>query len=77
MILVQGARLAGLGLLLGVAGAVALRRVLASLLFGVTPTDPLIFVAVVALLALVSFLACLFPAQRAARVDPLTALRSE
>jgi predicted permease len=77
MILVQGARLAGLGLLLGVAGAVALRRVLASLLFGVTPTDPLIYVAVVTLLALVSFLACLFPAQRAARVDPLTALHSE
>jgi predicted permease len=77
MILAQGARLAGLGLLLGVVGAVALRRVLSSLLFGVTPTDPLIFAAVVALLALVSFLACLLPAQRAARVDPLIALRSE
>jgi putative ABC transport system permease protein len=77
MILGQGALLAGLGLLLGVVGAVALHGVLASLLFGVTPTDPLIFAAVVALLALVSFLACLLPAQRAARVDPLVALRSE
>lgn len=77
MILTQGALLAGLGLFLGVAGAIALRSVLASLLFGVTPTDPLIFAAVVALLALVSFLACLLPAQRAARVDPLVALRSE
>jgi putative ABC transport system permease protein len=77
MILAQGALLAGLGLFLGVVGAVALRSVLASLLFGVTPTDPLIFAAVVALLALVSFLACLLPAQRAARVDPLVALRSE
>jgi len=77
MILTQGAILAGLGLFLGVVGAVALRSVLASLLFGVTPTDPLIFAAVVALLALVSFMACLLPAQRAARVDPLVALRSE
>ncbi|HEX3526758.1 MAG TPA: ABC transporter permease [Thermoanaerobaculia bacterium] len=77
MILAQGALLAGVGLLLGVAGAVALRSVLASLLFGVTPTDPLIFAVVVALLALVSFVACFFPAQRAARVDPLVALRSE
>jgi len=77
MILAQGALLAGVGLFLGVAGAVALHSVLASLLFGVTPTDPLIFAAVVALLALVSFMACLLPAQRAARVDPLVALRSE
>jgi putative ABC transport system permease protein len=77
MVLGQGARLAGIGLLLGVVGAVALRRILASLLFGVTATDPLIFVLVVALLALISFLACLVPAQRAARIDPLLALRSE
>jgi putative ABC transport system permease protein len=77
MILGQGALLAGIGLLLGVVGAVGLRKVLASLLFGVTPTDPLIFAAVVALLALVSFVACYFPARRAARVDPLIALRYE
>jgi putative ABC transport system permease protein len=77
MILGQGALLAGLGLLLGVGGAVLLRRILASLLFGVTPTDPLIFATVVALLAVVSFVACYFPARRAARVDPLIALRYE
>ena len=77
MVLGQGATLAGIGLVLGVAGAVALRRILASLLFGVTPTDPSIFAAVVALLALVSLVACLFPARRAARVDPLIALRYE
>jgi putative ABC transport system permease protein len=77
MVLSQGALLAGLGLALGVVGAVGLRRVLASLLFGVTPTDPLIFTSVVCLLAAVSLLACTLPALRAARVDPLIALRSE
>jgi putative ABC transport system permease protein len=77
MILGQGALLAGIGLALGVLGAVALRRILGSLLFGVTATDPLIFAAVAALLAAVSFVACYVPARRAARVDPLVALRSE
>jgi putative ABC transport system permease protein len=77
MILGQGALLAGIGLALGVIGAVALRRILGSLLFGVTATDPLIFTAVAALLAAVSFAACYVPARRAARVDPLVALRSE
>jgi putative ABC transport system permease protein len=77
MILSQGAILAGLGLLLGTLGALALQKVLASLLFNVAPTDPLIFGLVLALLALVSFLACWWPARRAARVDPLVALRSE
>jgi predicted permease len=77
MILSQGAALVGLGLLLGVVGALALQKVLASLLFGVAPTDPLIFGLVIALLALVSLLACWWPARRAARVDPLVALRYE
>jgi len=77
MILGQGALLVGIGLGLGVAGARALRHVLGSLLFGVTATDPLIFAAVAALLAAVSFIACYVPARRAARVDPLVALRSE
>jgi predicted permease len=77
MILSQGAVLVGLGLALGVLGALALQKVLASLLFGVAPTDPLIFGLVVVLLALVSLLACWWPARRAARVDPLVALRYE
>ncbi|HYU33909.1 MAG TPA: ABC transporter permease [Thermoanaerobaculia bacterium] len=77
MILSQGAVLAGIGLALGVVGALALQRVLASLLFGTAPTDPLIFGLVVALLAAVSLLACWWPARRAARVDPLVALRYE
>ena len=77
MILSQGAILVGIGLALGVVGALALQKVLASLLFGVAATDPLIFGLVVVLLALVSLLACWWPARRAARVDPLDAIRSE
>ncbi len=77
MVLKQGAWLVGSGLLLGVLGALALRRALASVLFGVAPTDPGIFAAVLVLLAMVGFLACYLPAQRAMRVDPLVALRRE
>jgi len=77
MILSQGAILAGIGLVLGTLGALALQKVLASLLFDVAPTDPLIFGLVLVLLALVSLLACWWPARRAARVDPLVALRYE
>jgi putative ABC transport system permease protein len=77
MILAQGALLVGSGLLLGVAGALALRRALASVLFGVAPTDPAIFATVLLVLSLVGLLACFLPAHRATRVDPLVALRQE
>lgn len=77
MILGQGAWLVGLGLLLGVGGALAMRRVLASVLFGVVPTDPAILGTVLLILAAVGLLACYLPARRAMRVDPLVALRSE
>jgi predicted permease len=77
MILTQGAWLVGSGLLLGVAGALALRRALASVLFGVAPTDPGIFAFVLLVLSLVGFLACYLPAQRAMRTDPLVALRRD
>jgi len=73
----QGLRLAMLGLLLGMAGAMALTRVLQSQLYGVSPTDPLTFAAVAALLAAAATLASYLPARRAARVDPMIALRSE
>jgi ABC-type antimicrobial peptide transport system permease subunit len=69
--------LVGLGLALGVAGAFGLTRLLKSLLVGVTPTDPATFAVVSILLAAVALMACLIPARRAMRVDPIVALRYE
>jgi putative ABC transport system permease protein len=73
----EGAALAGVGLAVGSAAAVALTRTLAALLTGVSPTDPLVFAAVLAALALVALGACVVPAGRAATVPPATALASE
>jgi ABC-type lipoprotein release transport system permease subunit len=69
--------LAGLGLLLGLAGSLALTRVIRSLLYAVDTTDPLTYAAVSALLLAVALLAAYLPARRAARVDPLVTLRWE
>lgn len=77
MILGQGARIAGLGIFLGLVGAVAITRVMASLLFDVQPTDPLTFTAVPLVLIVVALAACYVPARRAMRVDPMVALRYE
>jgi putative ABC transport system permease protein len=77
LVLGQGLRLAGAGVALGLAGSLALSRVLQGLLFGVTPTDPLTFATVAAVLVGAAVAACLVPAQRAAGVDPLRALRAE
>ena len=73
----EGMLLAALGIAVGLGGAFAASRLLASLLYGVTPTDPTTFVSVALLLGAVAFLACWLPARRAARVDPLVALRAE
>jgi len=73
----RGLTLAVLGVALGTAGAYAVTRVLRSLLYGVGERDPLTFVAVAVLLALVALLASWIPARRAARVDPLAAMRAE
>ncbi len=77
MVLRRGLALAGGGLVLGLVGAGALTRLLASQLYGVRPLDPLTFGAVTAVLLLVALLACFVPAWRAARVDPVVALRAE
>ena len=73
----EGAGLTLIGVACGLAGAVAVTRALSTLLFGVTTTDPLTFAAVAALLALVALLASYLPARRAARVDPMSALRAD
>lgn len=65
----------GLGLACGLLGAFAFTRFLASLLYGIRPTDPLTFVAMPLLLALVTILASYIPARRATKVDPMVALR--
>jgi putative ABC transport system permease protein len=75
LVLAQGLRTAGVGILLGIAASVALSRLLESLLFGVTPADLTVFAGVIALLAAVAFAACYIPARRATRVDPMVALR--
>ena len=77
LIVRQGMGLVGIGLAIGAAGALALTRVMRSLLFGVSAADPLTFVSVAALLAAVAFAASYIPARRATRVDPMVALRYE
>ncbi len=73
----QGIALTLIGILLGLIGAVALTRIMADLLYGVTAMDSLTFAGVSLLLFVASLLACYFPARRAMKVDPLTALRHE
>lgn len=77
MILGQGMRMAGLGIGLGLVGALALTRIIQGLLYEVSPRDPLTFALIPLVLLIVAALACLLPALRAARVDPMVALRAE
>ena len=77
LVLRQGLVLTLAGIGIGLLGALALTRVMSSLLFGVNATDPLTFAAIVPLIAFVSLVACYIPARRATRIDPLVALRYE
>ena len=77
MVVRQGLKVVLVGVAVGIAGALALTRFLASLLFGVKPTDPLTFTAVSLLLIVVALLACYIPARRASKIDPMVALRYE
>jgi putative ABC transport system permease protein len=77
LVLGDGAKLALAGIAVGIAGAAAVTRVMASLLFDVTPTDPATFIITTLLLAAVALAACYIPARRAMRVDPMVALRYE
>jgi predicted permease len=77
LVMYEGVRLAVIGVVVGILGAVALTRLISSLLFGVRATDPGTFAGVAVLLILTALLACYIPARRAMRVDPMVALRYE
>ena len=77
MVFRQGLLQLAIGLVVGIAGAVALTRFLSSLLVLVSPTDPVTFALVAMVLGVAATLGCLIPARRATRVDPLVALRHE
>ena len=77
MVVRQGLTLVAIGLVIGVAGALAAGRVLSSYLYQTAPRDPFIFAGVAAVFILAGVVACLIPARRATTVDPLIALRAE
>ena len=77
LIVGRGMKLTVVGVLIGIAGAIALTRLMHSLLFNTSATDPFTFILISLLLSVAAFLACYIPARRAAKVDPLVALRYE
>jgi len=77
LVMKDGIKLTLLGILLGLGGAIALTRVMVSLLFEVKPTDPATLIAVALLLAAAALLACYIPARRALSIQPINALRCE
>jgi putative ABC transport system permease protein len=77
MVVIQGMRLAAIGVVIGVCAALALTRFMSSLIYGVKTWDPVVFVSIAVLLSAVSWLATYIPARRASRVDPMVSLRYE
>jgi len=77
MVVIEGMKPTLLGVAIGVVASLAMGRLVASLIFQVKPTDPMTFIAVAGLLALIALLACVVPAYRASKVDPVIALRNE
>jgi putative ABC transport system permease protein len=77
MVISQGIRLVGIGIVLGLAGSFAVTRVLSSLLLGVGVTDPVTFTSVAILLIAIALLACWIPARGATKIDPMIALRRD
>ena len=77
MVVIEGMKPTLLGVAIGLVAALAMGRLVASLMFQVEPTDPTTFVAVAALLAFIALIACVIPAYRASKVDPVVALRNE
>jgi ABC-type antimicrobial peptide transport system permease subunit len=73
----HGVLLTGIGLTIGLAGALAMTRALSGLLYGVTATDAITFIGITFLLAFIALAACYFPARRATKVEPVVALRHE
>jgi predicted permease len=77
MVVGQGVKMTGIGLGIGMVGALVLTRFFSSMLYGVKPTDPLTFIAVALILIIIALMACSIPARRATKVDPMVALRHE
>jgi ABC-type antimicrobial peptide transport system permease subunit len=73
----EGLKLSAVGIVIGLIGALAVTRVMASLLVGVNPTDPATFAAIVALFGIIAMAASWMPARRASRLDPMAAIREE
>ena len=77
LILAAGARIVGVGLLIGTAGALVTTRLISTLLFSVSPYDPVSYLGIIVILSAIALLACWIPARRATKVNPIVALRSE